>query len=284
MGRVRKYKKIKAIDPFAKKQKAKVENFFDEPPTLFQERQRKKETLLRTVFEDENLVEKQAMRTIMKNALPATGVAAVKKIEEKRENESMKKFKERIRQETRVTLRDELKKLTSTSQKRKQRLKERKLKRKTKGKGTGGADDFNQEDEEEFNEGNEDEIRVPKKLRASDLGGSSEFPTTDSIRFGEVGVKPPDLKRFALPNKKSNETEENKTVDVERKRRLATTAHSLQDASDEVRQGLPGGIIYAGGGGTATADELEALRLKAQAAYRELREKRRAAGGVNSLS
>jgi hypothetical protein len=38
MGRVRRYKKIKAIDPFAKKQKAELDTVHDEPPQDFQDR------------------------------------------------------------------------------------------------------------------------------------------------------------------------------------------------------------------------------------------------------
>jgi hypothetical protein len=32
MGRVRRYKKIKSIDPFAKKKKAEIDTIYDEPP------------------------------------------------------------------------------------------------------------------------------------------------------------------------------------------------------------------------------------------------------------
>jgi len=38
MGRVRRYKKCKAIDPFAKKRKAEVDVLHDEPPSVFNER------------------------------------------------------------------------------------------------------------------------------------------------------------------------------------------------------------------------------------------------------
>jgi hypothetical protein len=38
MGRVRRYKKIKSIDPFAKKQKAELDTVHDEPPQDFQDR------------------------------------------------------------------------------------------------------------------------------------------------------------------------------------------------------------------------------------------------------
>ena len=38
MGRVRRYKKIKAIDPYAKKQKAEIDTVHDEPPEEYQER------------------------------------------------------------------------------------------------------------------------------------------------------------------------------------------------------------------------------------------------------
>jgi hypothetical protein len=38
MGRVRRYKKIKAIDPFAKKGKVEIDTIHDEPPDMHKER------------------------------------------------------------------------------------------------------------------------------------------------------------------------------------------------------------------------------------------------------
>ena len=38
MGRVRRYKKYKAVDPFSKRQKAETDTVHDEPPDLFEDR------------------------------------------------------------------------------------------------------------------------------------------------------------------------------------------------------------------------------------------------------
>ena len=54
-----------------------------------------------------------------------------KEIEPKRENETPKEFKARLRQDTRMTLYEELHKMTSTSKRRKEKMIERKKKKQT---------------------------------------------------------------------------------------------------------------------------------------------------------
>lgn len=54
----------------------------------------------------------------------------MKEIEPKRENETPKQFKARLRQDTRMTLYEELHKLTSSSKRRKEKMIERKKKKK----------------------------------------------------------------------------------------------------------------------------------------------------------
>jgi hypothetical protein len=174
MGRVKKYKKIKAIDPFAKRGTGKVDTTYDEPPDVFEEKRRtaakRKATKSWDVEEDrEQMIQQEAWRDI-KSQKREKGMNYIifllyllfnhnlyilyynignhyeKTIVGKKNDETMKEFKDRVRTETRITLRDELSALSSTSIKRKRRLKERKQKRKPGYKKEEEPDDmdFNQ--------------------------------------------------------------------------------------------------------------------------------------------
>lgn len=184
MGRVRRYHKIKAIDPFSKSRgvdiyggkKSSVQ--YDEPPELFEERKDQKKRKIRSwdVEEDrEILMQREALRSLRKEGkavelLPSgnkkggnkSSDTAVKKIEGKKEDESMKDFKARVRQETRITLRDELQSITKTAKKRKLRLKERKMKNKGGNSNNGNDDDddiMDNIDAREFNQSESGKLR-----------------------------------------------------------------------------------------------------------------------------
>ena len=108
MGRVKRYKKFKACDPFAKRTKAEVDTVHDEPPELFE--QRTKRTVKRGKSNDENMNEEDMYEMYLqreaKRAKKEEDAEKLKpkvnKIESKRVDESSKDFKNRIRQETRV--------------------------------------------------------------------------------------------------------------------------------------------------------------------------------------
>ena len=140
MGRVRRYKKIKSCDPFAKKKARNGStevSKHDEPPAMFVERRNKAENMktkgLTGEDLDELMLQREALRELAQkreHGQDASGKRKQKRLEGKKEGESMKAFKKRIRQETRRTLHEELSNISSTSLKRKEKLKERKQKRK----------------------------------------------------------------------------------------------------------------------------------------------------------
>ena len=133
MGRVRKYKKIKAIDPFSNKKRS-VDLKHDDPPDLFDDKKRRNRKKLDRPFDDldhaEKMLQREAVRQLRdvqsKNLHHKEGQNVVGK----RTNETMKDFQQRIRNETKITLRDELLKMTKTSQKKKEHMKAKKMKKK----------------------------------------------------------------------------------------------------------------------------------------------------------
>jgi hypothetical protein len=156
MGRVRRYKKFKSCDPYAKKSNinSNNNNDYDEPPDLFDERKQqwksKKDKILEKTMVDFNHHEMKIIKANLKTntktnntttSINNTSTNNTTKIEPKRDNETAKEFAQRIRTTTRLTLRDELNALRSSVKKRKERLKERKDKRKNKGKKTDDDDE-----------------------------------------------------------------------------------------------------------------------------------------------
>ena len=110
MGRVRRYKKIKSIDPFAKRGSNNTKGLgtYDEPPDVFEEKQRdrkRKERVWDNLDDQEILLQREALRVlrIEKSLQPKKSES---QIEGKKNDESMKDFKRRIREETTTTLRD----------------------------------------------------------------------------------------------------------------------------------------------------------------------------------
>ena len=212
MGRVQRYKKIKAIDPASKKKRAVEDTIHDEAPDVYNNKVKNSIKRLKLQWEDdatrEKLLQKEARREIRlkeKNGRttksdgsnPNVNVALEKSVEGKREDESMKAFKNRIRKETKMLLHTEIRKMTSTAQKKKLRLNERKRKR--EGKDTIASREADDEAElESFN------ARSDGYLRPSDLGNSSDtFRTRDSIGFNERVERPPDLKSLVSDRQKA---------------------------------------------------------------------------------
>jgi hypothetical protein len=187
MGRVRRYKKFKSCDPFAKKSNTKVDDkLYDEPVEIFEASVRKAEQRIQRRLENANSIEKMIQReAIRQGKIDEANQHSekTKKMEGRREDESMKAFKNRIRAETRAALRNEVKKATSTAQKKKKYLEDKKFKK----KGVTRFD-VNEELVEEGFSSRHDGV-----LRQSDLGGRDDFATADEVRFGERMDKPPEF-------------------------------------------------------------------------------------------
>jgi len=284
MGRVRRYKKLKSVDPFAKRGKAEIDTIHDEPPNRFNERSRKTEQNLKK-YENNLMAQfrKAARETVVSSntssKVTKTEEAKNKTIESRREGESMKTFMKRVRQATRETLRDELKSMTSTAQKRKQRLKERKKKRKA-GKSAG---DVFQEEVEFFG------ASETGHVRPSDIQGSREsFQERETIGFGERVERPPELKhKIKRPAtatngkgiKRPRESEESTTAGARFAKEMQKRSKSTESARRE-------GRIHSGAGEASTLStaDLEMARKSAMAAYKALQKKRRADEGRNFSS
>ena len=206
MGRVKRYKKFKACDPFSKQfNRREIDNVHDEPPNIFDD---KTERIVKKAKRKENnsmlQIRKFAKLTDHTAVSSVTSIKdEIKKIEGKREDETMKTFKKRLRQETRETLRDEIIGLTATAQKKKLRLKERKQQRK-KGKvpehldSNGKKSREDRDDDETLDR--EFGASETGQLRASDMDGAKmTFDATDAdeVKFGERVEAPPDL-RFSF--------------------------------------------------------------------------------------
>ena len=187
MGRVRRYKKFKSCDPFAKKSITKVVDItHDEPIEIFENSVKKAEKRIIQRFESAGSLEKMIQREGARQA-KLDDIAKLNKkakhMEGRKEDETMKEFKTRIREETRTALRNEVKKITATAQKKKKFLEDKKFKKK-------GAARFDV-DEELIEEGFSS--RYDGFLRQSDLGGRDEFATAERIGFGERMDRPPDF-------------------------------------------------------------------------------------------
>lgn len=205
MGRVKRYKKFKACDPFSKQfNRREFDDVHDEPPNLFEDKQERSVKKAKRLENNEMFqIRKFAKNTDHTASSSVTSVKEeIKKIEGKREDESMKSFKKRLRQETRETLRDEIKGLTATAQKKKQRLKERKQQRK-KGKveeqliHPGKSRDERDDSETLDREFGASETGM---LRASDMDDAKmnfDAVGADEVKFGERVEAPPDL-RFSF--------------------------------------------------------------------------------------
>ena len=192
MGRVRRYKKFKACDPFSKQSKSTVSAAdldHDEPPDIYEDSVKKAHKKRMSRFRDEDLMERQLQKEAMRaerveqNKKPSEKVNS-KKLEGRKEGETMKQFKTRIRTDTRTALRDELKGLTKTSKKNKEFL----LTKKYKKRGIERFDINEELIEDGFSS------RDDGSLRQSDLGGKDEFEAAENLAFGARMDRPPEFK------------------------------------------------------------------------------------------
>ena len=302
MGRVRSYKKIKACDPFSKRNKREVDTVHDEPPEIHEDKalrqEKRKIRSWETADDGERELQREARRVLRETE--RSKHATSQKVEGKREDESMRDFKTRIRQETRLALVDALKSKSATSAKRKERLKDRKLKRQGK-----PAREAREDLEEGFSSS------ADGRLRASDLGGSDEFAGAEVRRFGDRSERPPDLKgllKFTekpmMQKQQQQQQQQQRAPAATARRRDAGGGGSTSSAPPLAKKkthisdvlgmdgdageglmsassfGSRGGLIHAGDGSgksSATASEMEMLRTRVQEAYKKVQEKRKAA-------
>jgi hypothetical protein len=300
MGRVRRYKKVKSVENW--ESRPSTSDKHDQPPSIWEGEQRRSAKRVNKAFDDdktfERMLQHEARRQIKveeeKGASSTSGIgtARVKSIEGKKEDETMKEFKNRIRQETSKTLREEIGKLKASSKKSKQYLVDKKNKK--KGKVTVDVD------KEEYDEGFS--ARDDGVLRASDLGGADDWEKSDRVMFGERVDRPPEFLKVAplklkgdgpmkvakhAPGKHNRNNSagtmeesnhSNKKPKKEKKRNIADVVESTTD------EGFNGGdadaVFFKSGktgvgGAKASAAELEALREKVQNAYRAIRDKKR---------
>lgn len=201
MGRVRRYRKYRACDPASRSNRNEVsDTIHDAPPDVFEQRVLRKQRQHDTAWDDdaqrERLLQREALRSL-RDSSSAAGVMKTQQqceqqhrsIEPKKEGESQKSFKERLRQETRKTLNEELRKLSSTAQKRRSRLKERSVRRKKGTKHKSNSDAH--EEVIEFFAAEDGRVR---KSDRGDVGTS--FPAAEHVHFGERVSRPPELKDY----------------------------------------------------------------------------------------
>ncbi len=301
MGRVRKYKKVKSVDPFSNVKRNNADTKYDQPPSVWENESRKAASRANRAFHDEKAFERMLQHTAKRQlkieeeqerkASGKEGTKKIKAVEAKRDDETMKQFKNRVREETRKTLNDELIKLTSTSKKKKQFLKDRKMKKK-------GIERVDMEDEVE--EGFSS--RSDGVLRYSDKGGADEFRTTEAVAFGEQADRPPDFHDVGALKVKAKDGVTNvvklapgkkhgSSAGVMReggwgdsKGRAKKKKRSIADIVDSSLgdDSAGGGRFFGGGaarttvgGAKASKAEMESLREKVISSYREMRDKKR---------
>lgn len=139
-------------------------------------------------FDNEVRIQKKLLHQMKDHEINT--VKPAEKIQGKKDDESMKTFLTRVRNDTRVALNEELKGLTNTSKKRKERLKERKKKRK------GNAEPLIDEDHMQFGSASNG------RIRPSDTGDAMEFRTADAAVFGQTPLAPPVLRIPGVGGKK----------------------------------------------------------------------------------
>ena len=268
MGRVRRYKKVKSFDPFAKKErggssspkaKGSDTSSYDEPPDVFENKKRKQQGEQMSWDNEEDkevMLQREALRALRTDK-KNDNAAIEKRDTSKRTDETMKQFKQRIRDETKVILRDELKGMTSTAKKRKLRLKERKLKRQGKLQKSSGGDDA--DDDHYSKDGGEEDVL--------------EFRAGEAVRFGDVAHRPPEL---SFRPKKASQREGGAAtatppgdngagVSVSAKKRLLEDIWSSGNAPQ--RRAATGAL---------SGEELLLAQAQAAAAYKVLKAKREA--------
>jgi hypothetical protein len=276
MGRVRRYKKYKAIDPFAKGHtRAESDLVHDEPPSVHDDRGRKRKSRGEGMGEDE-IMRREGYRVLKEERIKKAKIGE-RKVEPKNESESMKEFKTRIRNETRKVLHDELKGMTATAQKRKLRLKERKVARKTKGTVVEDVPDFM--------------MAENGTIRPSDRGGPDDFKQLAKQRFGETGERPPDLSHFSIgkPKQAAPMIHPLFNANADQPKQAATAGAKFLERQ-QMREDREKFIekektpVAAKPAAGLSLKELVKARESAQEAYAALRQKRMAAAAVEAAS
>jgi len=217
---VKRYKKIKSCDPFSKVKKSEDVNH-DEPPEIFEEKAHKRKIRQSGNWEDsvdrDSFIQRDGLRYLKKED-PSKEVQKKKeqKVQPKQENESMRDFKLRMRQQTRVIMNEELQKLTASSKRRKGKMIERTKKRKEKKAAKLlGHDNFK-----------------------SDYASPESFAPAEFVPFGATSTAPPDLKAFTskisskLQQNKSSESIGIETNRNNKKRKLENEMSIEQDDDD----------------------------------------------------
>lgn len=234
MGRVSKYKKFKACDPFAKS-KTPGDTSKDEPPEIFDKKQEDKWKRLSNRYEEkefqESLIQKEAIRMIKKEERSRTSSAA-KKVDAKKDTETMKEFKNRVRRETTTSLNEELPKMTVSAKRRKRKLIERSNMKKLKNHTKKNPHEFVEKDEVmEFS------MSEKGHLRPSDLGSSSSFKKREEVQFGEVGDRPPDLTTFSkMLSKDIDKMKTKKCKENDKRKQEYESRDHGSDAQEEERE------------------------------------------------
>lgn len=197
MGRVRKYKKYKACDPFSKQKAAVDDSKYDQPPDVWENKvkssKKRKSHDWDNEEERERMLQQEAMRDIRREEKQA--VIKKKQIAAKMPGEKLSDFKKRLRQETTKTLNEEISKMSSTARRRKEKLKERSRVKVEKKRSAGKKGDA--EDVQDFH------MSEKGKIRPSDLGCPASFEEFDKQRFGEQPDRPPELTTFTAKFRKA---------------------------------------------------------------------------------
>ncbi|CAN0038221.1 unnamed protein product [Discosporangium mesarthrocarpum] len=303
MGRVRRYKKIKSIDPFSK-QKAKKNNDLDRnlPPDvknhqaqrLHEDGLRKKKfkrQLPKWVQEEVKATAKSVRAErddISMGRIAAPNSQAKDKvvIEGKRPDESLRQFNNRVRGETTMLLKEEHRQNSSTNKRRKRFLQDRKQKQELKRQGLWEE----AKRLKELRAQEEDQERAAKEwgqgIRGKSEGGKHSGPaaaTGASPRARLRGVE-------AGGGRGGSGGHSEVSFPAAESIRFGEVAHAPPDLGKMPRpRGLKvaenskpwarerlGGIDKGGEGQEAQRQQMEMMRLKVQEAYEGLKKRRRA--------
>jgi hypothetical protein len=276
MGRVRRYKKVKACDLGGNRSKVRPtttsSSSHNEPPSLFEDRARKAEQRrMKGAESEEDRKEIMLQREALRQIAQSKEMKKTKdhSLEGRKADESMKAFKTRIRNETKKTLHEELSGRSSTSQRRKEKVKLLRVKKKEKKREKGHADGS---DNLEFFSA------ADGRVRPSDRGGPASFSRTSEDLSRPAGLsvglvvpadRPPTLTTFKLRMPE-------KTKNVARTFSSDTIARVTDEKQGRRQLGLADGIIHPGdGSGRSSAAEMEVLRQRVQDAYRKVKDKRK---------
>jgi hypothetical protein len=266
MGRVRKYKKIKAVDPASKQRAYTADTTRDEPPEMYHDRVKKSLAKMNDAWGDddkrERMIQNEARR-VEKLEAKQKAKARVNTVEGKRDDENMKAFKERIRLETKATLIAANSKTSATAKKKKAYLTEKKLEKKTGIKRRKGV---NEEDEEEEGFSH----RGDGYLRASDRGGSDSFTAHDDVRFGERYEKPPEISFGLTAKQKAKIADKKKNNDLLLANKLAYGAGKSSETAGEASSDKNKNSSKL------SERDLDIAREEARAAYKIIQQKRKA--------